>query len=80
MRRRRSFGHNFTFLDVFTFEHSHGAPLRNEHFVMIAAIDWVNAIFRRDHKATLALGLFAVANRARYFSENRRLFWLTRLE
>ena len=78
--RRWAFRHNLTLLDVFTFENSHCAPLGNKHLVMIAAVDWVDSILWRYHKATLTLGFFAVANRSRNFSENRRLFWLARFE
>ncbi len=74
MRVGRTVGNNFTLLDVFTFEHGHLAPFRNQHFVVAAAVDRVHTVSRGDDQATLALSFLTEADSTGDFRQDGRLF------
>ena len=76
----RPFRHDFALLDGFALKHRQLTPLRNQLFVVIRAIRQGCAIGRRNHQTTLALGLFAEADGAGDFREDRRLLRLTCFE
>src|SRR5690606_32842052 len=67
-------------LDVLALEHRHLAPLRNQHFVVRAAVERIHAICRRDDQAALALGFLAEADGARNLRQDGRLFRFARFE
>src|SRR5690606_1478771 len=62
VRARRAVGTDLATLDVLALEHRHLAPLRNQHFVVRAAVERIHAICRRDDQAALALGFLAEAD------------------
>src|SRR5690606_28520068 len=74
VRVARTVGNHFTLVHLFAFEDVEVTPLRNQLLVRIATIG------RRDDQTALALGLFAEADGAADFREDRRLFRATRLK
>src|SRR5690606_37466480 len=72
--------YHLAFLDELTFEHRHLTPFRDEHFVVRAAINRVDAVSRRNDETTLAFGFLAEADGARDLGKNCRLFRTTRFE
>src|SRR5690606_3262831 len=61
VRAGRTVRYHLAFLDELTFEHRHLTPFRDEHFVVRAAINRVDAVSRRNDETTLAFGFLAEA-------------------
>src|SRR5690606_21927287 len=80
VRARRAVRNDFATLDVLALEHRHLAPLRNQYFIVRAAVERIHAICRRDDQAALALGFLAEADGARNLRQDGRLFRFARFE